>query len=160
MIVTLYRIESGFRNVSDGISVSKPGSEYIYTEQDYDLPEGYHLGVDDLGATHIYDGEGYEATPVLRSNRRGAAVFLVPNRGDMVPIKKAKAPEKHIPLRAARIASGLTQQQLANLSGVNVRQIQRVELGEAEAGNLTAKNLLSIADVLHVDPRELVSDEG
>lgn len=73
----------------------------------------------------------------------------------------AKAePAKHIPLRDARIAVGLTQQQLANISGVNVRQIQRVELGESDAGNLTAKNLLSIADALGVDPRELIADEG
>ena len=68
-------------------------------------------------------------------------------------------PAKHIPLRAARIASGLSQQQLSDLSGVNVRQLQRVELGESEAGNLTAKNLLSIADALGVDPRELIADE-
>lgn len=68
-------------------------------------------------------------------------------------------PAKRIPLRDARIAAGLTQQQLANLSGVNVRQIQRVELGEAEAGNLTAKNLLSIADALGVDPRGLIAGE-
>ena len=50
----------------------------------------------------------------------------------------------------------MTQQELAKLSGVNVRQIQRVELGEADAGNLTAKNLLAIADALGVDARELI----
>ena len=65
-------------------------------------------------------------------------------------------PEKHIPLRDARIAAGLTQQQLANKSGVNVRQIQRVEIGESEAGNLTARNLLAIADALGVEPRILI----
>lgn len=74
----------------------------------------------------------------------------------MVPIKKAKAPEKRIPLRYARIAAGLTQQQLADISGVNVRQIRRVEIGEAEAGNLTAKNMLAIADALGVDPHALL----
>ncbi len=55
-----------------------------------------------------------------------------------------------------RLQCGLTQKQLAEKSGVNVRQIQRVELGEAEAGNLTAKNLLAIADALEVDPRALL----
>ena len=50
----------------------------------------------------------------------------------------------------------LTQQQLAELSGVNVRQIRRVEIGEAEAGNLTAKNLLSLADALSVDPHSII----
>lgn len=59
-------------------------------------------------------------------------------------------------LEWARRMAELTQAQLAEASGVNIRQIQRVELGEAEAGNLTAKNLLSIADALGVDMRALL----
>lgn len=59
-------------------------------------------------------------------------------------------------LREARLAAGLTQLQLAEISGVNPRQIRRVELGEAEVGNLTAKNLFLLADALHIDPRELI----
>ncbi|MDU3781895.1 MAG: helix-turn-helix transcriptional regulator, partial [Flavonifractor plautii] len=55
-----------------------------------------------------------------------------------------------------RVKAGLTQKQLAERSGVNIRQIQRVELGEAEAGNLTAKNLLAIADALGVELRRLL----
>lgn len=50
----------------------------------------------------------------------------------------------------------MTQTKLAQKSGVNIRQIQRVELGEAEAANLTAKNLLAIADVLGVNPKDLI----
>lgn len=59
-------------------------------------------------------------------------------------------------LRKARKKAGLTQKQLADASGVNPRQIQRVEYGESEAGNLTAKNLLSISDALGVDPHDLI----
>lgn len=59
-------------------------------------------------------------------------------------------------LEWSRRMAGMTQAELAEESGVNIRQIQRVELGEAEAGNLTAKNLISIADALHVDIRRLV----
>lgn len=55
-----------------------------------------------------------------------------------------------------RVRAGLTQKQLSEASGVNIRQIQRVELGEAEAGNLTARNLLALADALGVDARELI----
>lgn len=55
-----------------------------------------------------------------------------------------------------RRAAALSQKQLSDASGVNVRQIQRVELGESEAGNLTAKNLLALADALNVDPRRLL----
>lgn len=56
----------------------------------------------------------------------------------------------------SRRVAGMTQAQLAEKSGVNIRQIQRVELGEAEAGNLTAKNLMSIADAMGVDARDLI----
>ena len=59
-------------------------------------------------------------------------------------------------LEWSRRMAELTQSELAKKSGVNIRQIQRVELGEAEAGNLTAKNLIAIADALGVDSRELL----
>ena len=160
MQVTLYRVSSGFSNVCDGISLRRPGSDVIYTEADYELPDGYTLGVDEYGLPHILDSQGYEATPCLRNNQPGAAVFLVSHKGGMVPVKKAKAMGKSIPLLAARIAAGLTQKQLAELSGVNSRQIQKVEAGEIKAGNMTAKNLLEIADALGVDPRELIGNEG
>ena len=52
--------------------------------------------------------------------------------------------------------AGMTQAELAEASGVNIRQIQRVELGEAETGNLTARNLIAIADALGVDIRSLI----
>lgn len=52
--------------------------------------------------------------------------------------------------------AGMTQAELAEASGVNIRQIQRVELGEAETGNLTARNLIAIADALGVDVRSLI----
>ena len=55
-----------------------------------------------------------------------------------------------------RPMADMTQSELAKKSGVNIRQIQRVELGEAEAGNLTAKNLLAIADALGVDAKFLL----
>lgn len=59
-------------------------------------------------------------------------------------------------LEWVRLGAVMSQQQLAEASGVNVRQIRRVELRNAEAGNLTAKNLLALADALGVDPRELI----
>lgn len=61
-----------------------------------------------------------------------------------------------VPLRAARAAAGLTQKQLAEAASVNIRLVQKIEGGEAEAANLTAKNLLALADALGVDPRSLM----
>lgn len=59
-------------------------------------------------------------------------------------------------LEWARQGGGLTQQQLADAAGVNIRLVQKVEGGEAKAENLTAKNLLALADALNMDPRDLI----
>ena len=59
-------------------------------------------------------------------------------------------------LEWARRAADLTQPELAERSGVNVRLVQKVENGEALAGNLTARNLLALADALGVDARSLL----
>lgn len=156
MQATIYRVDSGFRNVCDGLTVNRPGSDAIYTEAVYDLPDGFRVDVDSSGVLRIIDPDGVEATPCLRNNSPRSAVCLICDCGRSITISRAKYPDKHIPIRDARITAGMTQQELAKLSGVNVRQIQRVELGEADAGNLTAKNLLAIADALGVDARELI----
>lgn len=59
-------------------------------------------------------------------------------------------------LEWARRMAGMTQAELAAKSGVNIRQIQKVEGGEVPAGNMTAKNLIAIADALGVDARKLL----
>ena len=61
-----------------------------------------------------------------------------------------------VPIKAARMDEGMTQQQLADKAGVHIRQIQKVESGEVKAGNMAAQTLLSIADALGADPRSLV----
>ena len=59
-------------------------------------------------------------------------------------------------LEWARRGAGLGQRQLADAAGVNIRLVQKVEGGEAEAGNLTAKNILALADALGVEVRDLI----
>lgn len=59
-------------------------------------------------------------------------------------------------LEWARQVASVTQKQLAEAAGVNIRLVQKVEGGEAEAGNLTARNLLALAEALGVEPRELI----
>lgn len=60
------------------------------------------------------------------------------------------------PLTYYRIQAGLTQRQLADLAGINIRQVQKIENGETLAANTTAKNLLALADALGVDPHALL----
>lgn len=59
-------------------------------------------------------------------------------------------------LEWSRLAAGMGQKELAEKSGVNVKYIQNVELGTVEAGNMTAKNIMALADALDVDVRDLI----
>lgn len=55
-----------------------------------------------------------------------------------------------------RRKKGLSQQQLADVSGVSARTIQRIESGKVEAHPATLKML---ADVLEIDTEELTVDQ-
>lgn len=59
-------------------------------------------------------------------------------------------------LEWARLAAGVGQKELAELSGVHINYIQNVERRKGEAGNMAAKNLLALADALNADPRDLI----
>ena len=59
-------------------------------------------------------------------------------------------------IREYRKDCHLTLHQLSELSGVSVTQIQTVETGKSDPGNMTARNLLAIASALDADPYELI----
>lgn len=154
MIFTAYRIDSGFTNVMDRVTLTPPPSDVVSWKLKLVLPAGYELSETIYGEPAIYDEQGNHCELCL-NNLRGTSVLAVSSAGTTA-IKKAPAGKEPIPLQEARLAAGLTQKQLSEASGVNVRQIQRVELGESEAGNLTAKNLLALADALGVEVRDLI----
>ncbi len=57
-------------------------------------------------------------------------------------------------LRTLRLARGLTQKALADIVGMNISQIQKLESGTIRLENITFKNGLALADALGVDPHE------
>lgn len=59
-------------------------------------------------------------------------------------------------IREHRKAQRLTLHQLSDLSGVSVTQIQAVETGKSDPGNMSSRNLLAIAKALNADPYELI----
>ena len=59
-------------------------------------------------------------------------------------------------LKKLRTAKNMTQKQLADGSGVNIRQIQRVENGDSDMSNITLGNAIKMADALGVDVRDLI----
>ena len=50
----------------------------------------------------------------------------------------------------------LSIKELADASGVNIRQIQRIENGEGDMANVTLSNAVKLADALGVDVKELL----
>jgi predicted transcriptional regulator len=77
-----------------------------------------------------------------------AAAPLRARRGDGVPRALIRLPG----LRAARLRAFLTQEQLAERSGVSVFSISRLEQGERPA---TIPTVQKLATALGVEPREL-----
>ena len=61
-----------------------------------------------------------------------------------------------VPLAWARMVAKMDQPTLAEKSSVNIRTIQKIESGEADAGNITARNIIALADALDVSPKELI----
>ena len=60
-------------------------------------------------------------------------------------------------VKTYRKKQGLTQTDLANRAGLNIRQIQKIENGEAQTENITLKTMQAIAQALHVKIDDLIS---
>lgn len=59
-------------------------------------------------------------------------------------------------LEWTRRMAGMMQTSLAEVSGVNLRQIQKIEAGEILAENVTSRNMIALADALGVDVKDLI----
>lgn len=60
-------------------------------------------------------------------------------------------------IKAYRKKQGLTQTDLASRAELNIRQIQKIENGEAKTENITLKTMQAIAQALHVKIDDLIS---
>ena len=60
-------------------------------------------------------------------------------------------------IKAYRKKQGLTQADLANRAGLNIRQIQKIENGEARTENITLKTMQAIAQALYTKIDDLIS---
>ena len=60
-------------------------------------------------------------------------------------------------LKNARKKKGLSQQQVATLAGVHIRQYQRIEYGERPMGSINMRFGLAVCAILELNPFDLVS---
>lgn len=54
-------------------------------------------------------------------------------------------------IKQLRTAAGMTQRELAEKTGVNIRQIQKYEVGQPEIGNISLRIAIALADALGID---------
>ena len=59
-------------------------------------------------------------------------------------------------IKTARLAAGMTQQELADKIGVKQSWVGKLEAGEIKVENITARKLVDLAAALGIDPRELL----
>lgn len=74
----------------------------------------------------------------------------------LLRIQKASTAPPPCQIWKLRKAQGLTQEALAAASGVNVRQIQKIEAGEILTKNITLENAVRLAKALGVQPADLI----
>lgn len=60
-------------------------------------------------------------------------------------------------VKTYRKKQGLTQTDLANRAGLNIRQIQKIENDEVQTENVTLKTMQAIAQALNVKIDDLTS---
>ena len=54
-------------------------------------------------------------------------------------------------IKQLRTAAGMTQRELAEKAGVNIRQIQKYEVDQPEIGNVSLRITIALADALGID---------
>lgn len=150
MTVKLYRIDSGFVNVPDQIVTSRPGSDCIYYENEYELPPGYTLGETVAGEQAIFDPAGKHCDTCVGGKRTN--VVLLVNADGMKAMRLATAPAE-MKIRDRRQDAGLTQQQLADAVGATQKQISAWETGQNEP---SIKVLKAMAQALDCTVDDLV----
>lgn len=55
-----------------------------------------------------------------------------------------------------RSLAGLTQRELSEVSGVNIRQIQRYENDTSDLGNMTLRNAIALSNALNCEVSDFV----
>ena len=61
-------------------------------------------------------------------------------------------------LYAIRTEKGMTQTKLAELSGINARQIRKIETGDIKTKNITVGTITALAHALGVDIEDLICE--
>lgn len=143
MTVKLYRVSSGFVNVPDQIVTSRPSSDCIYCENEYELPQGHTLGETESGRQAIFGPSG-KYCDVCVGGKHTNVVLLVTE--DAITAMRLTANPVEMKIRERRQNAGLTQQQLASAVGATQKQISAWETGQNEPSIKVLKAMAQALD--------------
>lgn len=133
---------------------ARPENPYDLVEAE--LPDGWSIWENDCYERILEDPDGtsYPLVECLHTMRDTPFIAWAYADGRTADIS-LKWRYANNTVRGLRERRGYTQKFLAQKAGINVRLLQKLELGEINIENITAKNLLSIADALDVEPYAL-----
>ncbi len=153
MIVNVYRVPSGFCNKSDRLYFDKPFDDDYKLER-YDFPDGYTISYDLwYGMPFVYDLSG-EPCAVIPLGTKGIKI-IVSETKDIV-LKPIEVERQAAFIQDVRNERRLTLQELSELSGVSLDQLQSLENGDVKVEDLPAKTFMALANALDVSPNSLI----
>ena len=128
--------------------------ENPYELIEVDLPKGWEAYKNALGETLIEspDGTVYLVADCIKAVSDNP-VLVWHDETDHTTTLKWRYKNNNV--REIRNQRGLTLQELSAKTGVNIRQITKLEQGEINIENITAKNLMALAEGLGVAPQDL-----
>lgn len=103
-------------------------------------------------------------TCAIYQNRAGFYFAFYPDRQDidLLTDEQAQAELRKLShavpngIKTLRRAARLTQKQLADVAGIDIRNLQRYESGEFDVANMSLSVAVKIADALGVDAKKLL----
>ena len=119
-----------------------------------DLPKGWEAHKSPLGESLIESPAGtvYLVSDCIRAVSDNPVLVWYDGADHTAALKWRYKNNK---VREIRNRCGLTLQELSDRTGVNIRQITKLEQGEISIENITAKNLMALSEGLGVAPQDL-----
>lgn len=87
---------------------------------------------------------------MVKQAKAGGAISSPAERGSM---------KKRSEMKKRREAKGLSQSQLANITGLSLRTLQHYECGDRKLVRASTDTVLKLAKVLECSAEELIADE-
>lgn len=132
-----------------GIAVCNEWRSCFFTFQSWALDNGYadNLTIDRINSSKGYCPDNCRWLTLSENVARAGRGRIEKRREELI---------RNYPVKFYRSVVGVTRKRLSEVTGICIDEIKAIDDGEIKPEELTAKNLLAIADALGVDPHILL----